>query len=165
MPLVYDELRRVARAQIGPGGGSTLQPTALVNEAYLRLAARPDLELGSREEFLRVTSRIMRNVLVDHVRARRSQKRGGDRQRVTLSAIDDHAPMTDVDILALDEALKELAVLNERKVHLVELRFFGGLTETEAAGALGISRTEATREWRLARAWLQHKLRDVGERS
>jgi RNA polymerase sigma factor (TIGR02999 family) len=161
---LYDELRRLASVQLQRERvDHTLQPTALVNEAWLKVAAQPGLEVASREEFLRLASRIMRNLLVDHARGRKAAKRGGDWQRITLGAVVDRHEL-EFDVLALDDALTELAALSELKAGLVELRFFGGMTESEAARALGISRTEATRQWRLARAWLSYRLRsDVRE--
>ena len=165
MQQVYDELRRLARAHLGPDRGrQTLQATALVHEAYLKLNGQSKLDHLSREEFFRLAARVMRNVFVDHVRASQAEKRGGGWQRVSLGVASDSGSPDELDVLALDEAIEELSRLNEEKARLVELRFFGGMTETEAADALGISRTHATRQWRLARAWLQNRLRDKDER-
>lgn len=165
-PLVYDELRRLAGAMLGSGRDRhTLQATALVNEAYLKLARQSRLGECSREDYLRLAARVMRNVLVDYIRAAKSKKRGGDWHRVSLSAINVSGTQTNIDVLALDEALDELAKLSDRKAQLIELRFFGGLSEAEAAAVLRISRTEATRQWRFARAWLQNRLRDTGTAS
>jgi RNA polymerase sigma factor (TIGR02999 family) len=161
MPVVYDELRRLAGAQLrGQASGHTLQATALVNEAYLKLAGHPNLEIGNRQEFLLIAGRVMRNVLVDHARARDAVKRGGGWQRLTLSAAFDDGSAHQLDVLALNEALTELTTLNERMGRLVELRFFCGLDENEAAEVLGVSRAAVSRDWRMARAWLAHKLRD-----
>lgn len=159
MAEVYDELRRIAHKFFAKPG-VTMQPTALVNEAYIKLAGRGGLGVEDREAFVRLAARVMRNILVDHIRAAGSEKRGGQARRVTLCAVgrDDAA----IDILSLDEALTQLAKLDDRKARLVELRFFGGLTETQAADALGISRSEATRTWRFARAWLQARLDEPG---
>ena len=156
---VYEELRGLAHRYLAKPG-ETLQPTALVNEAYLKLAGREGLDVDDREGFVKLAARVMRNIFVDHVRASNAQKRGGNHERVTLSAVSDDDAAMDVDILTLDAALDELAALDERKARLVELRFFGGMTETEAANTLGISRTEATRSWRFAKAWLQTRLGD-----
>ena len=163
-PDVYDELRKLAHALLGSNRDRhTLQPTALVNEACLKLAQTPQLGNVPRENLVRLAARVMRNVLVDYVRAARAEKRGGNWQRVSLSAVGDSGSGTDIDVLALDEAIQELSTLSERKAQLIELRFFGGLTESEAAKTLNISRSEATIQWRHARAWLQKKLRDTGD--
>ncbi len=160
MAVLYDELHAIAAGQLREQrSGHTLQPTALVNEAYLRLAGRQNLAFDSREDFLRLACSVMRNLLVDHARARNTAKRGGAWQRITLSGACDDSASKPVDVLALDEALTELAVLDERVARLVELRFFGGLGESEAAEMLGVSRAAATRDWRMARAWLAQRLR------
>jgi RNA polymerase sigma-70 factor (ECF subfamily) len=158
MTAVYEELRRIAGAQLGDRtSGQTLQPTALVNEAYLALAGHPDLPNGSRQEFLRFACRVMRNLIVDHARAREAAKRGGGWQRITLSSVADDKDQQ-FDVLALNEALIELTEMSERMGRLVELRFFCGLDESEAAQVMGVSRASSTRDWRRARAWLAHKL-------
>ena len=157
-PQIYDELRRLAAAQLRlQAAGHTLQPTALVHEAWLKLAAAPRLVFEDRRAYLVLASRAMRQILIDYARGKLRDKRGGGWQRVTLAAIETEAAL-DVDLLALDEALAELAELNQDRVRLVELRFFGGLTESEAAEVLGISRREASRQWRAVRAWLQTRL-------
>ncbi len=161
MPVVYDELRRLAGAQLrDQASGQTLQATALVNEAYLKLAGHPELGTANRQEFVRLACRVMRNVLVDHARARNAAKRGGDWQRLTLSAAFDEGSTHALDVLALNDALTELSAMNERMGRLVELRFFCGLNENEAAEVMGVSRTATSRDWRTARAWLAQKLRD-----
>lgn len=158
-PQVYEELRRLASAQLRQQAvGHTLQPTALVNEAWLKLAANPNLVFEDRRAYLVLASQAMRHVLIDHARGKQRDKRGGGWQRVTLGALEAGRDAFDVDLLALDEALAELAKLNEDRVRLVELRFFGGLTVTEAGEVLGISRREATRQWRAVRAWLHARL-------
>ena len=163
-PDVYDELRRLAHAFLGSDRDRhTLQPTALVNEAFLKLAQHPTLGNVPRENYVRFAARVMRNVFVDYVRAANAEKRGGNWQRVSLSAVNESGSTIDMDLLALDEAIEELSKLSERKAQLIELRFFGGLTESEAAASLNISRSEATIQWRHARAWLQKKLRDTGD--
>ncbi len=161
MPVLYDQLRRLAGAQLrDQPSGQTLQATSLVNEAYLKLAAQPDLAVGSREEFLRLACHVMRQVIVDHARSHNAAKRGGGWQRVTLSAAFDDGSAHHLDVMALDEALGELATLDERMSRLVELRFFCGLDEAQAAEILDVSRASASRDWRMARAWLANKLRD-----
>lgn len=164
-PQVYDELRRIAAAHLRVQAAShTLQPTALVNEAWLKLAGNPELRFEDRRAYLVLASRVMRQVLIDHARGKNRDKRGESWQRVTLSGLPASSRGVDIDLLALDEALSELATLNPDRVRLVELRFFGGLTETEAGDLLGISRREATRQWRAVKAWLRSRLetdRDV----
>ncbi len=163
-PEVYNELRSLAHAFLGSDRHRhTLQPTALVNEAYLKLAQHPKLGTVPRENLVRLAARVMRNVFVDYVRAANAEKRGGNWQRVSLSAVNESGSIIDIDVLALDEALQELYKLSERKAQLIELRFFGGLTEAEAAASLNISRSEATIQWRHARAWLQKRLRHTGD--
>jgi RNA polymerase sigma factor (TIGR02999 family) len=166
MAALYDELRVLAAAQLRHERvDHTLQATALVNEAYVRLAGRPKLVIENRGEFFRLASSVMRNLLVDHARAHNAAKRGGDWQQLTLSAASDEGSALQVDVLALEEALTELSAVDERVGQLVELRFFGGLSESEAADMLGVSRSVATRDWRMARAWLAHRLRDSGTRT
>jgi RNA polymerase sigma-70 factor, ECF subfamily len=170
VPLVYGELRRIAARYIrGERAGYTLQPTALVNEAYLRLAAERPREFQNRTHFLAIAALSMRQILVQRARAHRAAKRGGAPQRVTLgddnvgaahAATDPH----DIDVLALDEALTRLAALDEQQARIVELRYFGGLTIEETAEAVGISPATVKREWAMARAWLKHAL-DTGAAS
>jgi RNA polymerase sigma factor (TIGR02999 family) len=158
-PHVYDELRRLAAAQMrAQAAGHTLQPTALVSEAWMKLAANPDLLFEDRRAYLVLASRAMRQILIDHARGKGSQKRGGQWKRLTLAELDAPGSELDVDLLALEDALAELERLSPDRVRLVELRFFGGLTETEASEALGISRREASRQWRAARAFLKTRL-------
>jgi RNA polymerase sigma factor (TIGR02999 family) len=160
VPLVYAELRRQARRVLrGEGGGQTLQATALVHEAWLRLDGQHDARWQSRTQFLAVAAQTMRRVLVDHARARHALKRGGGATRVTLGEAN-HAPAAsgDVDVLALDEALGRLAILDPRKARLVELRYFAGLSMSEAATALGVSLATVGREWAVARMWLRREL-------
>lgn len=155
----YAELHRLAVGQFrGQAAGHTLQPTALVHEAYVKLAHHLDVIDGDRTQFLMIAAKAMRQVLIDHARAKGTEKRGKDWERVTIAEASD-SDGTDIDVLALDEALTELERLDAGRARLVELRFFGGLTEAEAAAALGISRSDATRQWRLIRAWLSHRLR------
>lgn len=163
LPKVYDELRSLAATHLRDDRpGHTLEPTALVHEAYVRLAETPAGGIHGRVHFFRLASKVMRQVLVDHARARNAAKRLGGRQRITLDGarLEDLRP--EVDLIALEDAMVKLEAMDERKARLVELRFFGGLTEEEAAGALGISRTQAAREWRTARAWLASELAEDG---
>lgn len=159
MPLVYDELRRLAahymrreRAQ------HTLQPTALVNEAYLRLV---DIKISwqDRAHFFAVAARLMRRMLVDHARANGRDKRGKNEPKVPLEEVDTVPQTPHSGLIALDEALKNLATFDRRKSEIIELCFFGGLNNDEVAEALGISRATVQRDLRLARAWLKHELR------
>ncbi len=165
--LVYAELRRrAARALRREGEGHTLQPTALVHEAWLRLDGQHDASWESRAQFFAVAAQMMRRVLVDHARTRRALKRGGAPVQVTLGELDRVAagpdtaqePMDAVDLLALDDALARLAVLDPRKARLVELRYFAGLSIPECAEALGISQATVGREWVVARIWLRREL-------
>ncbi|MBT8484146.1 MAG: RNA polymerase subunit sigma-70 [Phycisphaerales bacterium] len=158
-PHVYDELRRLAAAQLrDQPAGHTLQPTALVNEAWVKLAANPNLRFEDRRAYLVLASRVMRQVLIDHARGKRRAKRGGNWRRVTLVAAEAPGGPVDVDLLALEEALEELAVLKPDRVRLVELRFFGGLTEAEAGQVLGVSERQVSRQWRTVKAWLRSRL-------
>jgi RNA polymerase sigma factor (TIGR02999 family) len=159
---IYGELHRLARAHMkGDVQGQTLQPTALVNEAWLRLAkaSAADNSYRDREHFLSVASRAMRSALVDQARRRKAEKRGGGRSRVPLEVAVHLYEESGVDLLELDDALEALAADEPRQSKVVELRFFGGLTLPEVAGALGISRATADRDWSLARIWLREKLR------
>ena len=160
LALVYDELRRMAGAYLArERSGHTLQPTALVHEAYLKLAGQ-DGRWTDPSHFAALCAGAMRRILVDHARGRRAQKRGGSGERVTLSGLGgvEEASEDSLDLLAVDEALRELSTLNRRQADLIELRFFGGLTLEDAARHLGIARSTAIADWRLARAWLNAKL-------
>ena len=159
LPIVYDELRRLAATHFATERDNhTLQPTALVNEAFLRIVAGRPIRVTSRRHFFRLASTIMRRVLVDHARAKDALRRGGDIERYTLTMEPGQDSHSTIDLLALEEALDRLSALSPQKARLVELRFFGGLTIEETADALEISRTQATREWRMARAWLADEL-------
>jgi RNA polymerase sigma factor (TIGR02999 family) len=162
VPLVYDELRRRAAAYLRrERRGHTLQPTALVHEAYSRLAAQHE-PFKNRSQFFAMASQMMRRVLVDHARAHHARKRASGGLRVDLTEGLAVAEPRELDFMALDRALEELAALDERQVRLVELRFFGGLTAEEAAEALSVSLATANRDWALARAWLFRRLKDPG---
>lgn len=160
LPIVYGELRALAETFFRHQKPShTLQPTALVHEAYLKLVDQA-ISWSSRNQFFVVASKAMRSILVDHARGKRRIKRGGDIERLTLS-VDPSAPEPDeLPIEAIDAALMRLSTLDERKARLVELRFFGGLTLEQAAEVLDLARSTAAEEWRSARAWLYTELKD-----
>ncbi len=154
-PLVYDELRRIAhRYMQQERGGHTLQTTALVHEAYVRLVGGQKIEWQNRAHFYGVVAQVMRHVLIDHARRLQRTKHGGDAQRISLEdvAVMPHARAD--ELLALDEALDELARLDPRKARVVELRYFGGLSIEETADVLDISAMTVRRDWRAAKAWL-----------
>lgn len=158
--LVYAELRRVAAAYLRrERPDHTLQATALVNEAYLRLVGQKHERWKGRKHFYGIASRLMRQVLVEHARRHRAEKRGGERVAVTLDHADEIAGSPEVDILAVHEALERLAKFDEQQARIVELRFFGGLSIAEVADALRIGHATVEREWGLARAWLRKELR------
>lgn len=159
-PIVYGELRRIARRHMGRERLShTLQTTALVNEAYLRLVDIGRMRWQDRAHFLAMASRIMRRILVEAARARRNQKRGGGVEYITLDEAVAVAPDRSPDLLALNEALHALAAVSPRKSQVVELRFFGGLTIEETAEVLDVSGDTVRRDWRLAKAWLFRELK------
>ena len=169
VPLVYGELRRQAGLALRrENEGHTLQTTALVNEAWLRLDAQHDARWESRTQFFAVAAQIMRRILVDHARRRHALKRGAAPVHVTLGAVDreGHAPgvsaaqssLDPIDLLALDDALARLAAFDPQKARLVELRYFAGLNMSEAAEALGVSLATVGREWEIARMWLRREL-------
>ncbi|MEQ1757041.1 MAG: ECF-type sigma factor [Vicinamibacterales bacterium] len=159
MPVVYDELRRIAdRYMRHERPGQTIQATGLVNEAYLRLAAERPREFANRTHFVAIAALSMRQILVQRARARAAQKRGGAPERMTLDAgmlVDEGRS---VDVIALDDALTELATFDPEQARIVELRYFGGLTVEEAADAVGVSPATLKREWAMARAWLRQRL-------
>jgi RNA polymerase sigma factor (TIGR02999 family) len=159
MPLVYDELRRMAQRYMGrERDGHTLQTTALVNEVYLKLVNEKGMRWQSRAHFFAVAARLMRFILVDYARTHNYAKRGGGAQQVTLDEAmvvsEDHA----AEMLALDEALNRLAAFDKRKSQIAEMRFFAGLSVEETAEALAISPETVMRDWRLAKAWLRNEL-------
>jgi RNA polymerase sigma factor (TIGR02999 family) len=144
--------------------GHSLQATALVNEAYLRLVDAQDVRWQDRTHFLAVSARIMRHILVDHARARRYQKRGGEMDRVTFDEALVVTNEPSQDFVALDDALEALSRFDERKSRVIELRFFGGLTVEETASVLNVSPDTVMRDWRLAKVWLQREMRVAGSR-
>ena len=160
LPLVYEELRRVASAQLRQERpGQTLQATALVHEAYLRLIGG-ETSWENRRHFFAAAAEAMRRILIDRARRKRRVRHGGGRQRVELEADELAVDAPSVDLLALDEALDRLAAEDPQKAELVKLRYFAGLNEQEAADVLGISRATAARHWAYARAWLFDRLHD-----
>ena len=162
-PVIYDELHRIAVGVFRREGvHHTLQPTAIVHEAYLRLTGQGKIQWRSRKHFFSIAARLMRQVLVDHARQVHRLKRGGGAQRVTLEEAGLVIPGRTTDVLALDTALEQLAAFDQRKAKVVELRFFGGLTAEEVAEQMHLSRATVTREWRCARAWLLAELDSRG---
>jgi RNA polymerase sigma factor (TIGR02999 family) len=163
MPRVQGELHAIADAYLrSQPVGHTLQPTALVNEAFLRLFDPDGVEFNDRKHFFALAARAMRQVLVDHARAEARQKRGGSRLRVTLDERLAETTPPPVEMLDLDEALHDLGTRDERQVRIVELRFFGGLEMQEVADVLALSKATVEREWRAARAWLGLRLQGRG---
>ncbi len=162
-PLVYNELRRLAERYLrNERSAATLQPTALVHEAYLRLVAQSMPDWESRAHFFGVAAHLMRQILVDHARKHRSAKRGGGIDKLSIDEIIGLGTDKPADIIALDDALKTLAEIDERKAKVIELRFFGGLSVEETAVALGVSPATIGREQRLAEAWLHRELSSAG---
>ena len=162
-PLVYDELHQIARrCMAGERVGHSLQTTALVNETYLKLVDTRRVKWQGRAHFFAMSARLMRRILVDHARARGSLKRGGGARRVTLDETAVVASEPDVDLVALDEALLALSEMDPRKVQVVELRFFGGLSVEETAEVLAVSQDTVMRDWRRAKAWLARELERGG---
>jgi RNA polymerase sigma-70 factor (ECF subfamily) len=160
MPLVYDELRRLADHYLRQERPDhTLQPTALVHEAYLKLVDQTSVDWQNRAHFFGVSAQVMRQILVDHARRHRASKRGGLQQKLTLDEAIDYSQPLDVDLVALDDALTALAQLDARQSKIVELRFFGGLTIEETAVALGISPATVKVDWGMAKAWLRREIR------
>ena len=156
MPLVYEELHRLAHRYMGgEAPGNTLQTSALVNEAYLRLADQRNARWQNRAHFFAISAQLMRQILVDYARRRRSQKRGGDARQVSLDEGMIVSEERAADAVALDEALKSLAEIDPRKSQIVELRFFGGLSIEETAEVLKVSPGTVMREWTFAKAWLR----------
>jgi RNA polymerase sigma factor (TIGR02999 family) len=153
--LVYDELRRIAHRYVRQErDGHTLETTALVNEAYVRLVGQQEIQWQNRAHFFAVMAQVMRHILIDHARRRHYAKRGGRLQRVSLDESDAMTPERAAELVALDEALTALARLDPRKSRVVELRYFGGLSLEETAAILEISTMTVRRDWRAAKAWL-----------
>jgi len=162
MPLVYQELRRLARRQMRrERPGDTLQTTALVNEAYLRLVDYERIRPRDRAHFLAIAAQAMRRILIERARRRRADKRGSDAQRVSLEEAADVAGERAADLVALDDALHALAAIDSRKSQLVELRYFGGLTIEETAEVLGVSTPTVERDWRTAKIWLHREINNT----
>jgi RNA polymerase sigma factor (TIGR02999 family) len=160
MTLVYDDLRKLAAWQIqSERPDHTLQPTALVHEVYLKLAAQKPVEWQNKAHFFALAAQIMRHILVDYARTRQREKRGGPQTRIALEAALNLGSPSDPELIALDDALKALAKKDARKSLVVELRYFGGLSIEEAAEALGVSSTTVRREWTMAKAWLHREMR------
>ena len=164
VPLVYPELRRLAKRHMDrEDSAHTLQTSALINEAYLKLVDQQNVKWQNRAHFFAVAAQVMRHILVDHARTRNYAKRGGGAPKLPL---DEAAVLTEqraAQLIALDDALRDLAVLDARKSQIIELRFFGGLSMEEAAEVMKISPSTVQREWRAAKAWLHHTMSNRGE--
>jgi len=160
MPLVYSELRRLAGNYLRrERSGHTLQPTALVNEAYLKLIDQKNAKWQNRAQFYGVAAQLMRRILVDHARQHQAAKRGGsDQQRLSITTAEQLVKQPELDLLALHEALEELTAIDPQQGRIVELKFFGGLSIEEMAEVLGIGHATVERDWKMARAWLRRKL-------
>lgn len=159
MPLVYDEMQQMARHRLlGEKSGHTFNTTDLVHEAYLKLIDFNRINWQNRKHFYGIASQIMRNILVDYAVKQQAQKRGGKQQRVTLGEADAVTEMNIHELLSIHNALKRLEEIDERQVRVVECRFFGGLTIEETAEALEISTPTVSRDWKMARAWLNREL-------
>jgi len=159
MAAIYDDLKRIAAGQLqNERQGHTLHATALVHEAYLRLIQQHSVDWNDRLHFFSIASRVIRRILIDYARERNAIKRGGKASPISLEHHDPTAPISNDNLLALDEALTHLATLSERQSQIVELRYFGGLTISEIAEALSIGNRTVDREWQTARAWLFHHM-------
>ncbi len=159
LPLIHAELRSMANDCLRrEGPGHTLQPTALVNEAFLKLAGQQNADWKNRGHFLAIAATAMRRILVDHARAKKSQRRGGDRGREVLDSDLNAYESQDIDLIALDAAMLKLAEIDPQKVRIVEMRFFAGLGVEETAQALDTSPSTIKREWRIARVWLKREI-------
>jgi RNA polymerase sigma-70 factor (ECF subfamily) len=159
MPYVYDELRRLARSFLARERDShTLQPTALVHEAYVRLVDQRSVNWQNRAHFYGIAANMMRRVLIDHARAHATEKRGGAAVRLSLDDVQVPIEQRAADLVALDEALEKLAGFDERKCRIVEMRFFAGLTDEEIAEVLGVATRTVLRDWKKARLWLYREL-------
>ena len=160
MPMVYSELRKLANNYLRrERRDHTLQPTALVNEAYLKLVDQKAAKWQNRTHFYGIAAQLMRRILVDHARQKHAEKRGGsDQERLSITSAGELAAKPELDVLALHEALEELATLDPQQERIVELKFFGGLSIEETAEVLGIGHATVERDWKMARAWLRGKL-------
>jgi RNA polymerase sigma factor (TIGR02999 family) len=164
-PMVYDELRRMAAAYMRRERSASIQPTILVHEACLRLLPQHGINWQGRSHFFGIASQMMRRVLVDRARARNAAKRGDGALHVSISVAERQVPARNVEMIELDEALKELEAMDPRMGQIVELRFFGGLTSQEIGEIIGVSRATVEREWATARAWLRRALDKGSPRS
>ncbi len=159
LPLIYDELKKIAAYKLAlERGNHTLQATALVHEAYLRLIDQHSVDWQNRAHFFAIASEMMRRILVNYAEAHNAQKRGDGKTLISLDDVDHIAAESEVDLIFLDNALNELAKFDETQAKIVELKFFGGLTNEETAEVMGVSESTIKREWRMARAWLTTKL-------
>jgi RNA polymerase sigma factor (TIGR02999 family) len=159
MPLVYSELRRIAASRMRrERADHTLQPTALVNEAYLRLVEQNRTTWKNRAQFFAIAAEMMRRILINHALARQAEKRGGGAVRVTLDMAGPGNEAKDFNLLALDQALKRLAALDERKSRIVELKFFAGLSIEEIAQVMELSHATVERDWKMARSWIHREI-------
>lgn len=159
LPIVYDELRRIARHQLSKERANhTLQATALVNEAYMKLIGQHSVDWHNRAHFFSIAAETMRRILVNHAVERNAQKRGGGATIVSLEEEIDFIHQRDLDVLALDDALKKLEEFDKTQAKIIELKFFGGMTNEEIADVMGVSDSTIKREWRMAKAWLQSRM-------
>jgi RNA polymerase sigma-70 factor (ECF subfamily) len=159
MQLVYDDLRALARAQLGRDAANhTLAPTAVVHEVFIKLVDREDIDWRGKSHFYAVSAKAMRQILVDCAREKATQKRGGDRQRIPLADGDALSADRDEDVLALDEALQLLAEIDEQRASIVEMRFFGGMNMKEVSAALGVPERTLGKQWAATRLWLRKHL-------
>ncbi len=159
LPLVYDELRRLARTYLRrERANHSLQPTSLVHEAYLRMISQPKVSWENRAQFFGLAATLMRNILVDHARRRQAVKRGGDEIMLSLGQADRFGKQSDVNLLALDDALKSLMHQSPEHAKVIELRYFGGLTIEETALVMSVSHSTIERDWTFAKAWLKKEL-------
>jgi RNA polymerase sigma factor (TIGR02999 family) len=166
LPVIYEELHRLASHYLSrEATGHTLQPTALVHEAYLRLVDQRRVDWRNRAQFLGLAASMMRRILVNHARDRAARKRGSGAQQVSLSLVESPSGQPEVELIALEDALQGLAALDARKSRVVELKFFGGLTIEEIAEVLQVSGATVEREWAFARAWLYDAIEGTGEHS
>lgn len=164
LPLVYDQLRRLAQSYLRRNrNSSTLQPTVLVHEAYLKLINQEQTSWQNRAQFFGLAAKIMRDLLVDHARRARAAKRGGDNFSLSLSEADQIGNSPNLDLLALNEAMDELAKFKPRHCQIIEMRFFGGLTIEETAEVLAISHATVERDWNFARTWLYRQLKSIAD--